>query len=282
VIQAGRQRKIFSRFKEEDPDWWDEKVPDGTSLSGPNGLDSTKFPALNRKGDQPGDFYEFSQNAIKNSHQYKQIAEKFNLSPQHPGLAVSTDLQHLHHLLPDAVGKSFAFNSYHHLGPRFWDKPLNEGCFTKGMCMVKYAAIFTMPYIYFENKAFNIIPHETITFGAIFKRYLKILPLPSTLAFTWGVTMCTAASIRNQDDIYNHFIAGPAVGATFATIKHNIPLAIGMSAIITILGVFYHYQRVSEEGTQFKIPQQQTAGINGPLSWKLFEWGHKEAPKDLY
>lgn len=38
---------------------YDPKVPDGTSLAGPLGLDSTRYPNLTRKGDQPGNYEEF-------------------------------------------------------------------------------------------------------------------------------------------------------------------------------------------------------------------------------
>lgn len=38
---------------------YDPKVPDGTSLAGPFGLDSTRYPNLTMKADQPGNYEEF-------------------------------------------------------------------------------------------------------------------------------------------------------------------------------------------------------------------------------
>lgn len=40
---------------------WDPKVPDGTSLAGPFGLDSKKYPNLTSKADQPGPLPEFQE-----------------------------------------------------------------------------------------------------------------------------------------------------------------------------------------------------------------------------
>lgn len=45
--------------------------------------------------------------------------------------------------------KGFLFNSWFHLGPRFFEKPLNEGTFEKGLASAKYAAIAS-------NLAFSI------------------------------------------------------------------------------------------------------------------------------
>lgn len=52
---------IGSRFLEEDPSYYDPKVPDGTSLAGPFGLDSHYNPDLTKKGDQVGNFFDFTK-----------------------------------------------------------------------------------------------------------------------------------------------------------------------------------------------------------------------------
>jgi len=35
-----------------------------------------------------------------------------------------------------------------HRGPRFWDKPMNEGCIEKGLALVKYIAVASL-FIFF-------------------------------------------------------------------------------------------------------------------------------------
>lgn len=40
---------------------WDPKVPDGKSISGPYGLDSSKHPNLTIKGDQVGSLKDFQE-----------------------------------------------------------------------------------------------------------------------------------------------------------------------------------------------------------------------------
>jgi hypothetical protein len=81
---------------------------------------------------------------MKSSKQYKQIAEKYNLSPEHPGLDVSPALTQLQHSPFRKLGVgTFLPGSYsHQYGPRFWDKPLNEGCLGKGLALAKYGAIW--------------------------------------------------------------------------------------------------------------------------------------------
>lgn len=52
-----------------------------------------------------------------------------------------------------------------------------------------------------------------------FGRYLKLTPFPAAVASTWTLSICTAATIRNKDDITNHFIAGPVTGAFVASVS---------------------------------------------------------------
>lgn len=52
---------IGARFLEEYERYIDPKVEDGTSLSGPFGLDSRYHPNLTKKGDQAMNFNEFSK-----------------------------------------------------------------------------------------------------------------------------------------------------------------------------------------------------------------------------
>lgn len=84
---------------------------------------------------------------MKASHQYKAMAEAFDLSPEHPGIAVSPSLNTLG-LTPKAqLGRnSILPNTWYSFGPRFFETPLNEGTFTKGLAAVKYTAIASLAY----------------------------------------------------------------------------------------------------------------------------------------
>ena len=81
---------------------------------------------------------------MEGSLQYKNIVEKYKLSPEHPGLAVSPVLDGLPLTQTSnlAIGRIFP-SIWQKLGPRFFDKPLNEGHFEKAACAAKYAAIFS-------------------------------------------------------------------------------------------------------------------------------------------
>lgn len=90
---------------------------------------------------------------MKSSEQYKAIAEKYNLSPEHPGLKVSpgfTKLQsdELHDLgLTNVINYPQKILTW---GPRFYDKPMNEGCFEKSAALIKYSLMFSKVFWGFD------------------------------------------------------------------------------------------------------------------------------------
>jgi hypothetical protein len=81
---------------------------------------------------------------MKSSTQYKNIVDKYKLSPEHPGLDVSPTLSRLEYTPWRNLGAgSFFSTGGSQWGPRFFDKPMNEGCFEKGLALVKYSACFS-------------------------------------------------------------------------------------------------------------------------------------------
>ncbi|KAK0396011.1 hypothetical protein QR680_001529 [Steinernema hermaphroditum] len=104
-------------------------------------LDSKKCKNITIKRDKAGSLEEFQDNVYRNSHHYKDIISKFNISKEHPGLRVSPVLNDLMQTPKDMIGRTFGFTSWYHLGPRFFDKPLNEGTFEKGLACAKYAGL---------------------------------------------------------------------------------------------------------------------------------------------
>uniref|UniRef100_A0A0M3JU76 Complex I-B14.7 n=1 Tax=Anisakis simplex TaxID=6269 RepID=A0A0M3JU76_ANISI len=317
VVQNGKFRMLRARFREEDPDWWDPKVPDGTSLAGPFGLDSKKHPNLTSKGDQPGPLPEFQDKVYKGSHQYKAIAEKYDLSKEHPGLAISPTLSELVYtpkvfrclsttfensslfvmvtddfliitsceiFLQYMLGRNAIIpNRWYHYGPRFFDKPLNEGTFEKGLACAKYTAILLGPYTMLDIRATNSVTLKDFTPRNFMKRYFQLAPIPLAVTFTWGVALSTAATIRHKDDVYNHLYSSAAVGTVLAAMKNNFAIGVTAAIVSLVLGNFWQYARVSETGLQTMTAHQQSAGIwGGPLAWKWFRKGDVDVPNTQY
>lgn len=89
---------------------------------------------------------------MKNSTQYKNIVEKFKLSPEHPGLNVSPTLSRLEHTPNGNLAVGSLFSQYvSQFGPRFFDKPMNEGCLEKGLALVKYSMSFSNLFSFFKS-----------------------------------------------------------------------------------------------------------------------------------
>uniref|UniRef100_A0A914Z7N3 NADH-ubiquinone oxidoreductase subunit B14.7 n=1 Tax=Panagrolaimus superbus TaxID=310955 RepID=A0A914Z7N3_9BILA len=271
-------------FREDDPRYYDAPVPDGTSLSGAMGVDARYNSNLAIKGDQPGNLWEWQQKVMKGSLQYKKIVEKYDISPEHPGIAVNPNMSDMWLSPVRNIGiGTLTSTSWQKYGPRFFDKPLNEGCVEKALCAAKYVAIFMAPFTMAEIRAKQSIPVKEFTARKFLARYLKLSPFPIAVASTWAVSICTAATIRNKDDVRNHLYAGPITGAFVASIKNNIPVGIIVAFFATTLGVVWQYQRLSEHGLQGKILPQQVSGWHGgPLHWKYLMQGDVEVPKHVY
>ncbi|VDO61879.1 unnamed protein product [Heligmosomoides polygyrus] len=277
VVRSNKLRMVRHRYREEDPEWYDPKVPDGTSVSGPLGLDSKAHPNVTIKGDQAGKLEDFQTSG---SHQYKAIAEKFDLSKEHPGFAVNPSLTDLHLTPKFLLGRNGIVPSHwYHWGPRFFDKPLNEAAHEKGLALAKYTAMLMLPYTMLEIGAMRSIPMKNFRPKTFFKRYFQLMPRPTIMAFSWGFALSAAATFRNKDDVKNHLFASAALGTVVATMKDNIPLGLTVAVGSLVLGTFWQYSRVSESGIYGKVGQPTSAGIwGGPLIWKGFQWGDHAVP----
>lgn len=281
LVRSGRWRSIGTKTREEDPDCWDPRVPDGTSLQGPFGIDSSKVKNLTMKGDTPGELDKFQEKVMKGTHQYKAIAEKWNLSKEHPGLAVSPNLDSLVLTPPHKLGTGMIYpSSWFYLGPRFFDKPLSTAPHEKAFAAAKYAGIAMMPWTMLHLRAFP--PSEPIDFKPrmYVKRYFKLATLPIVLAGTWGFTLSFSAAIRDKDDIYNQYYAAAVTAFTFGHFKHNLSLGITFFFVASLLGTFYHYARVSESGLQNRLGPNNFGGHwGGPQVWKFFQQGSQPVPE---
>lgn len=268
--------------KELDRDWYDPPVKEGVSLSAINGLDTRNHRNLAIKNDQPGDLYDFQKKIMKDSIQYKQIAQKFDIHDEHPGIAVSPNLKTLHHFEPYQLGKSGPINSsLYHLGPRFWNKPLNEGCLEKGLCLVKYVALANFCFTGYQLKAFPKFPwEEHWNSRFMFQTYLRNLPVPAVVAFSYGVGLCFAADIRNADDYLNFWIAGALSGATLSAMK-NIPMGVTLFLSTSLLAGIYQLARTTNAGFG-RSTSQELGGFpiaTGPMTWKFYRGKNSVIPE---
>lgn len=283
LVRSGKFRMVRHRYKEEDPEYFDPKVPDGTSLSGPFGLDSKYYPNITIKADQPGKLEDFQTKVWKGSHQYKAIAAKYDLSEEHPGFDVSPTLNDLLATPKTQLGRFTLTERWYHLGPRFFDKPLNEATHEKGLACAKYAALLMLPYTIFEIRATASVPAKKFSPRSFAKRYFQLMPKPTLVAFSWGFALSAAAVIRNKDDIKNHIFSSAAVGAVVASMQNNIPMGLTCAAVSLVLGTVWQYSRISEEGIQGRTAQPTSAGIwGGPLIWKAFQWGDAKVPDSRF
>uniref|UniRef100_A0AC34QX94 Uncharacterized protein n=1 Tax=Panagrolaimus sp. JU765 TaxID=591449 RepID=A0AC34QX94_9BILA len=282
IVRSGRFRANRDNYREQSKAFYDPAVPDGTSLSGPNGMDSRRNPNFTMKGDTAMNLDEWQKKIMQGSLQYKQIMEKYKLSPEHPGLDVNPTMNdgRLQNFQTLGVG-GFLNNRWHTFGPRFFDKPLNEGTFEKVACAAKYTAIFMIPYTMFHIRATQCVKVAEFTPRRYFQQYFKLSPFPMAVATSWAFAISAAAAIRNKDDVKNHFIAGPFVGLVVTTLKDNIYLGSLAAGAVTILGLVWQYQRMSETGLLGRTGPSDTSGFHGgPLGWQLLQLGDAEVPKN--
>ncbi|GMT14770.1 hypothetical protein PFISCL1PPCAC_6067 [Pristionchus fissidentatus] len=284
MARHGKLRLVRSRYNEEDPDWFDPKVPDGTSETGPLGLDRTKHKDITKKGDTPGDLAEFQENVYKNSTQFKRLAAAFDLSKEHPGIAVSPSMNTLALTDKAYLGRnSIMPNSWYSFGPRFFDAPLNEGTFWKALAAMKYTAILMVPYTLLEIRGMETVPVGAFGPRQFFARYAKLSPLPLAVAASWAVALSSASNIRNKDDVYNHLYSSATVGAVVASAKDSVARGVTMGLVTLVAGVFWHYLRVSETGLQSRVSQPSSGGIwGGPLMWNVLNNGDASVPTTTF
>lgn len=74
--------------------------------------------------------------------------------------------------------------------------------------MAEYKGEYTKEPKMFSYKAFAI-------------RYAKHFPFPAALSFGYGTSICTFATIRNKDDIYNPLLSAAFTGVLTATISES-------------------------------------------------------------
>jgi hypothetical protein len=178
-------------------------------------------------------------------------------------------------------------NSWMHFGPRFWDKPINEGCVEKGLALAKYVAFISVPLSIFRlaYKRNAVFGGEGVTSSNIWKNYWRTIPMPCCIAFSWGVSLCASANLRNKDDFINFYFANAVVGAIMHTWKDNITIGVMTFLVTSFVTSTYHLSRLGLFGWQGHANIQSTsAGLfhSGPLIWKGFKGTDAPLPTKKY
>uniref|UniRef100_A0A915NEY2 Uncharacterized protein n=1 Tax=Meloidogyne javanica TaxID=6303 RepID=A0A915NEY2_MELJA len=275
MLRRGMSRGIRYDYRERDNYWYDPKVPDGTSVVGPFGLDTQYHRNLIKKGDQPMTFDEHQKKITESSGQYKNILNNFDISPEHPGFALSPLLDKYKEEYR-TLGTHFKLHNFMqtHRGPRFWDKPMNEGCIEKGLALVKYIAVATYAVAFMNRGKTDL--KVLVNWKGIFKDWaFRFFPIPAALGMTFGVTACTSAKIRHIDDTWNWTIASVVVGALHATMRDfKLQRAVATTVPLIALSSYYQHVRTIQWGTQGMPFSRMYSGhfspYTGPLGWKTF------------
>uniref|UniRef100_A0A914E3M8 Uncharacterized protein n=1 Tax=Acrobeloides nanus TaxID=290746 RepID=A0A914E3M8_9BILA len=276
-VEKGVYIAHSSRIKENDRSFYDPPVPDGTSLAGAFGTDTKYVRNLSHKETIPEKLEDYREKLYRASHQYKQIAEKFDLSPEHPGLDISPDLQDTSYTRYNHLGIN-QWGHWRQFGPRFFDKPLNEGCLEKGLCLVKYAAVLGIPIAFNSIKARYEEPWSKKYFFQLrpfLKRYFQVNKTLFAGSFVWGASLCVVADFRKRDDIYNHYIVAPFTSLCYYELSgRNLPGAIVLAGILLAGGSMWHYLRCNPQGFTALTHNVTMNDIRfGPLGWKLLDQG---------
>lgn len=277
-LRNGIDEGIYSRIKEEDRSYLDPKVPDGTSLVGLFGLDTIYHKDPSKKADLPVNLVEYQKKIQENSRQYKNILKKWNISKEHPGIPVNPTLESIEKSNRENLGHMHMWNHWnipYHYGPRFWDKPMNEGCFEKGLALLKYTTCGTLVWFFIQHFGDHRQMHYHITKypGKFFKTWFSTyLPVPAALSMSFGVAVCTAASIRHKDDSWNWTIASIVAGATHTTMRNNTAIGVITALTGTLIGLCLQYTRKTPHGIQGLNPNMMFCGefspYTSPISWK--------------
>ena len=88
-----------------------------------------------------------------------------------------------------------------------------------GFKLLIFRSYLVVPFTMAEIRGTHSIAVKDFVPRNFIRRYFKLTPFPVAVASTWAVSLCTAATIRNKDDITNHFITGPITGAFVASIS---------------------------------------------------------------
>lgn len=134
-----------------------------------------------------------------------------------------------------------------------------------------------------QIRAYGTIKINEFTLVNFCKQYLKNSPIPFAAAFAWGSALSAAAVVRNRDDCQNHLFASAAVGSVVGTMKNNFNIGLSVAMVSLVLGVFWQYQRWTNEGLQGMVIHQTVSGHQGgPLIWQWLQQGDHSVPTQKY
>jgi len=259
-------------FKEQDSFWFDPPVPDGESKWGVGGIDTTKTRDLHLKSDDPKSVKEWQKELYEGNFQIKQIKELYKISPEHPGIRFMPTMRNSEYIDPEKqgrrwIGPFFDLGGY---GPKFFNKPLGEGCFEKTFAAAKYAFWATFFYSQLKSMTDNEI-EVWMKPKTMLREFWKIGPMPIAMASMWGATLCAACAFREVDDWKNTTIAAAAAGAVWGTKQGSFAPGFKAFFITALLGIWWQGMRDSEEGLSGR--QAVFKWYHMPLLWTKWNQG---------
>jgi len=267
-------------IKEQNPDWFDPPVEKGTSMANAFGVDDVYHRDMSQKQDVAMPLSEYQEKLMKTSKQWQQIAMKWELSPEHPGLWVAPSLDNIEPTRPSVLGQAYRSIPWPNFGPRFFDRPLNEGCLEKGLAALKYGMLAgwfgaTMEV---QNGTVTLWPkHEMFRAGAYLKYCLKFSRNIMVISFLWGSSLCMVADLRKRDDRYNHDAVALICGVTYYALTKNLHRAWPLTFALYAGGNVWHNMRASPGGFWLKTNNNYSG--RKPLLWQYTEMGGNHEKK---
>lgn len=271
VLRSGRWRLLDKVISEEtDPAYIDPPLPDGESQIAFEGVDqpyvADKYGA-NARGEIGAAREQWYGYILRNSTQFKDIAARYNISAEHPGMVVQPEISSAYDwwrvYRPEATFKHW-YNVYLHYQPRFSEHPINEGTLTKAAFGAKYGALTALVYAWHMSVVWD--NHLGLNARDLAKRFKQISPyfIPMPAVFFSSVSL--AAQYRDIDDMYNWCIAAFAAAVTQGTMLKNMRVVLPITALLSFGGCVYHITKTSQYG--FNGPNRlESAYYGGPLAY---------------
>uniref|UniRef100_A0A915E0K9 Transmembrane protein n=1 Tax=Ditylenchus dipsaci TaxID=166011 RepID=A0A915E0K9_9BILA len=267
------QRSHAGEVRENDIDWYDPPVKDGESLANVHGLD-TKLTQMAQRRSTSRAIFMTSRRSV----QYKQIAEKHEISEEHPGIAVSPSLKTLQHLEPHTLGRLDRSTTISTTLDRDSGTNQSEKVARKRTLL---GQIHSDRIYWLDRRAITSLSefpyHRTYNSRQVMRRYLSNLPLPCALAFTYGSGLCASAQIRHVDDWWNFVAASALSGSLLSAVRGNVVPGVVFGLVTSSFAYFYQHIRSSNAGFGRSTPQE-TGGppiATGPFAWKYYYQGSR-------
>lgn len=220
--------------------WYDPPAKPQDVYMGLNSRDLNYTPTITMKGDRPMPLSEWQKIVAEGTFQGKIIREKFNISPQHPGMfQVIGNMDSMKGQPPETigVGEEDFFNTNANIWPslartypRFFDSPLHVAPYEKAGFGAKYGlfyGVFRSGVHILMNKdkiPGKGIPYNWDGFALVFGRSWRwALPkfLPAYVGYPTafcGLLSASSMARDGKDDIVNGILPAAVLSTVYASV----------------------------------------------------------------